>query len=65
MKLKTFLLITSLFFLLIGVLHLLRILLNWDLIIGNYSLPVWMSVVAFFALFFLSFVAFRYRKGLS
>ncbi len=65
MKLKTFLLITSLFFFVIAIIHLLRILLHWDFVIGSYVIPYWMSVAAFIALTFLSIMSFRFRKDLT
>lgn len=65
MKLKTFLGITSLFFFLIALIHLLRVVLNWEFVIGNYPIPNWMSIVAILATTFFSFKAFKYRKELT
>ncbi len=65
MKLKTFLSITSFFFFVVSIIHLLRVLLHWNFTIGNYSLPYWMSVAAFIATMFLSIMAFRFRKNLT
>lgn len=65
MKLKTFLGISSGFFLLIAVIHLLRVILNWSFVIGNYTIPNWMSIVAMFVMTFLSFKAWQHRKGLT
>ena len=65
MKLKTFLLITSFFFFLVAIIHLLRVFLHWDFVIGSYTIPYWMSMAAFLALMFLSTMALRFRKDLS
>ena len=65
MKLKTFLGISSLFFLLIAVIHLLRVILNWSFEIGGYAIPRWLSIVAMFVMTFLSVIAFNNRKDLT
>jgi len=64
MKLKTFLGISSLFFLLIAMIHLLRVVFNWHFVIGSYAIPKWMSIVAMFVMAFLSFTAQQHRKEL-
>ncbi|MBI3602213.1 MAG: hypothetical protein HY209_04900 [Candidatus Omnitrophica bacterium] len=33
-------------FLLIAMVHLLRVILGWDVIIGGFIVPLWFSVVA-------------------
>ncbi len=33
-------------FLLIAMVHLLRVILSWDVIIGGFIVPLWFSVVA-------------------
>ena len=65
MKLKTFLSITSFFFFVVAIIHLLRVLLHWNFVIASYIIPYWMSVAAFIATMFLSIMAFRLRKDLT
>jgi hypothetical protein len=36
-------------FAIVGLLHLLRVLLGWGIVIGGVSIPDWASVVAFVA----------------
>ncbi|MEK6873109.1 MAG: hypothetical protein AABW90_03815 [Nanoarchaeota archaeon] len=59
MKPKTFLAITAVIFLFIGVLQLIRAFLKLEAVIWNFELPVWISyVLGLFALF-LSYHGFR------
>ena len=43
----------------VGIGHLLRALLGWNLIVGPYDIPGWLSLVAFVFLGFLSYSAFK------
>jgi branched-subunit amino acid permease len=45
-NLKTVLWINVIVFAIVAIFHLLRVLLNWDLQIGNWLAPVWLSVIA-------------------
>ena len=64
MKLKTFLLFTSFFFIVVALFHLFRVLFHWEFVIGNWSPPYWINIVAFVGLTILSIVAFRFIKKL-
>lgn len=64
MKLKAFLGISSIFFFAVAIIHLMRVLFNWNFVIDNYTIPEWMSIVAFVVLIYLSIMAFRFRKRL-
>lgn len=64
MKLKAFLGISSFFFFAVAIIHLMRVLFNWNFVIGNYTIPEWMSIAAFVVLIYLSIMAFRFRKRL-
>jgi hypothetical protein len=44
--LNTHLLSSSLLFLVVGIGHLLRIIMGWDLIVGGWAAPIWLSVLA-------------------
>ena len=48
-KLKTVLGINVALFSLIGLLHLLRLILQWPAQIGGWNVPMWMSVAALLA----------------
>ncbi|MBI5675948.1 MAG: hypothetical protein HZC48_09025 [Nitrospirae bacterium] len=56
---KKYSLITSLLFAVIATLHLLRLLLSWEAVIGGWRVPEWFSVAAFAVAGFLSYNGFR------
>ena len=45
-ELKTVLKINVVIFALVAIVHLLRALLGWELQLGNWMAPVWVSVIA-------------------
>ncbi len=47
------------FFLLIAIVHFLRVILGWGVIINGLMVPLWVSVVAGFITFALSVWMFR------
>ena len=47
MKQGTFLLVTSSIFALIALLHALRLIYGWNVTIGEWTVPVWVSAVGF------------------
>ena len=57
MKTKTVLAIVAVVFALIAVLHLLRVILGWQAVIGSTEIPVWASWVALLVAGFLSYSA--------
>jgi hypothetical protein len=54
---------TSIIFLLVGVLHLVRVVLQWDVMIGTWHFPIWASVVAIIVAGFLSFAGYRLYRA--
>ena len=59
MTVRTYAFTSSVIFLLVAVLHLLRLVLQWDVYIGTWCFPMWASVIAVFVAGFLSFAGFR------
>ena len=49
-------------FMLAGLFHAVRVTLEWDLVLGGYSIPVWMSVVAVVVSWILAYTAFKGPK---
>jgi uncharacterized membrane protein YozB (DUF420 family) len=47
MKQRAFLLATSSIFALIALLHALRLIYGWSVTIGEWTVPVWVSVIGF------------------
>ncbi len=50
---------------LVSLLHLLRAVLDWDLFVEMYRIPIWLSYVAFLVLGFLSYKLFMFLKNYS
>jgi hypothetical protein len=59
MTVRSYALTTSFIFLLVAVLHLLRVVLQSDVFIGSWHFPMWASIVAVVVAGFLSFAGFR------
>jgi hypothetical protein len=49
----------SIIFLLVAILHLLRLVLQWEVVIGGWSFPSWASIGAIVVAGLLSFAGFR------
>jgi len=62
MKEKSFFLISGIIFGLVGIIHLLRSLYSWGLIVENVEIPVWISYISVGVLGYMAFWAFRLRK---
>lgn len=62
MNQKTFASTAAVIFLLIAILHVLRILYGWEAMIGTASLPMWVSWLALLLAGFLSYQGFRLGK---
>lgn len=56
---KTFNLVVGVIFLLIALLHALRILSGWEAVIGEWEVPMWLSWVALVVSGYLTYNAFR------
>jgi len=61
-KRSDFLLYAGILFILIGTLHLLRSLFSWQVIIGNFIVPVWWSYLAVVLAALMAYHAFKFRK---
>lgn len=59
MNQKTFSLIASVIFLLIGLLHALRLALGWDAVVNTWAVPMWVSWVALVITLYLASEGFR------
>ena len=55
MNQKTFSLVVGLIFLLIAVMHGLRLALKWDVVLNGWSVPMWVSWVALLIAGYLAF----------
>ncbi len=62
MSQKTFTAAAGVIFSLVALLHALRLLLNWDAVIGGWSVPVWLSWLALALAGYLAYTAFTLGK---
>ena len=59
---KPFTKIASIILALVGLLHLSRVILNTQIIVGSVEIPMWVSVVGFIVPFILSIGLWRESK---
>ena len=62
MKQGAFLLVTSSIFALIALLHALRLIYGWNVTIGEWTGPVWVSAVGFLIAGYLAFQGFFLKR---
>jgi len=69
MSIRIYALISAIFFAVVAVAHLARIVWQWNVTVDSYLVPMWMSVVGIVVAGVLSFLGFRVvyqiRKYLS
>ena len=58
MKQKTFTAVAGVVFSVVAVLHLLRLLLHWEAVIGSWVVPPWVSGLALVLSGYLAYSAF-------
>ena len=59
MNMKTYLAISGTLFALVAVLHLVRVLVGWDLVIDGWLVPMWASLLGVLVPGFLAVSAMR------
>ena len=59
MNYKTFLTITALIFSVVALVHLLRIYAAWPILIGNWTVPMWLSWIGAVVAGGLAYFGFR------
>jgi hypothetical protein len=59
MTVKNYVLVSSMIFALIAVLQMLRVFMQWSLIIDGWNAPIWVSVIAAIVAGLLAFAGFR------
>jgi len=62
MRQGAFLLVTSSIFALIALLHALRLIYGWNVAIGEWTVPVWVSAVGFLIAGYLAVQGFLLLK---
>ncbi len=59
---KTFFCLSGVVFSLVFVLHVLRLVLKWDAVIGGWNVPNWVSIIALILSGTLAYFAFKFKK---
>ncbi len=62
MSQKTFSLVVSLVFLLIAVMHALRLALRWEAVVNGWSVPMWVSALALLIAAYLAFEGLMFGR---
>jgi len=63
MKKDNYMLVSGLLFLTASIVHLLRFLLNWEVIIGEWNIPTWISLLGAAFAGYLAYSAHNLKKG--
>ena len=56
---KVFYKVSGMVFAIVALLHFFRVVLGWNMVYAGWGVPVWLSLVAFVVLAYLSFTAFK------
>jgi hypothetical protein len=59
MEAKTFFLVAGVIFGVVALFHLVRIVMDWSVVIGDWSIPMWVSWVALIVVGGLSLIGLR------
>ncbi|MBI4272479.1 hypothetical protein HY621_01350 [Candidatus Uhrbacteria bacterium] len=62
MTTRSYSIFTASLFLIIGILHLLRLGLSWETVIGGVYIPTWVSLIAFVCASYLAYEGFRLAR---
>ena len=62
MSQKTFSHVAGLIFLLIAVMHGVRLVLKWQVVLNGWSVPMWVSVIAIVITAYLAFESLKLSK---
>jgi hypothetical protein len=63
MNRKTFSLVAGLIFLLVAVMHVLRLALGWHVVLAGWTIPMWISWVALLIAGFLAYEGLRLSRA--
>ena len=63
MKKDNFVRLVSTVFLIIGIVHIVRLLIGWQVQIAGYMVPMWIYWLEALFFLWLSFVGFRLSQG--
>lgn len=64
MNSKIYFVVSGTVFFIVSILHVTRLILKWDAIIGGVFIPEWASIVALVISSYLTYTAFKLTKSL-
>lgn len=56
---KTYIKVTKILFAIVGLVHLARILMGWDLIVGGWVIPTWVSIFGVIIPWYLAYSGYQ------
>lgn len=59
---KNFSLVVALIFLLVAVMHFLRLTFKWEVVLNGWSVPMWLSAVALLIAAYLAFEGLMFGR---
>lgn len=62
MKQKTYNQVTCTIFIVVAALHVLRLVLGWDVVFAGWEIPIWFSIVGAIAGGYLAWSAYKLEK---
>ncbi len=62
MNQKNFVLTAKVIFIIIAVLHLVRVIARWSVVLNGWTVPIWASWLAFFIAGYLAYSAMNLSK---
>jgi hypothetical protein len=63
MSKSTFSSLAAVIFLIVAIAHVLRLVFKWDVTVGGWMVPMWLSAVAAVIAAYLAYEGFRMRKS--
>jgi hypothetical protein len=62
MRQKTFSLVVGLIFLLVAVMHVLRLAFKWEVVLNGWLVPMWVSAIAIVIAAYLAFESLKLSR---
>lgn len=62
MSRKSYIIVTAVFFLIVAFLHLLRLIIGWEITMEGWSVPRWLNFIALIITGYLAYEGFRLSR---
>lgn len=60
---RNYFVVSSAVFAVVALVHLVRVMQEWGVVLDGYEIPLWASWVALFVAGYLAFMGYGFRKG--